>query len=522
MGEDEHEMSIIQTEISQVIEQRVERFKLKRQKWSIYDEAHNAISRRLSQTENKTSLWVSLVFAELDKNARSSRGTLLQVIEAIPSSLQEAYERILSNSTNAAKTKKVLHFILAAQRPLTLEEMNTAIAITEECTSVGQLELEPEPTFQEIMRELCGLFVFVSDSRIYLIHQTAREFLLVRESNRQLVSWDTGSWIYSMDYQTSHFELAKTCLIFLHLSGVECDSQAVSYQDEENGKRKPRSLVFRTYSANHWCHHVSQSAVAAVDSLTDLMLSITRPESQAFKTWIAFGSPKPASTPDFQEPNVANYDQLSVAAYFETEPVLSLLLKAKQHQPDQKSVVHRAATCAIKYHPDVFQLFLGTGLDIDAQTEDSTSFMHEAARFELVEVAQLLIVAGHSFNKIDKKLREPLYYAVANYSWKMVSYLIEKGASVNHQDARGESVLFLAIKHKSLKMFTELLEHGAEHDLKDFSGRTPLSWAAEDHSHWIEGSVFKIAELLIDRGADVHSIDWNGRTPLVYATWTRC
>ena len=101
--------------------------------------------------------------------------------------------------------------------------------------------------------------------------------------------------------------------------------------------------------------------------------------------------------------------------------------------------------------------------------------MQEAARFELVEVAQLLIVAGHSFNKIDKKLREPLYYAVANYSWKMVLYLIEKGASVNHKDARSESVLFLAIKHQSLRMFTELLEHGAEHDLKDFSGRTPLS-----------------------------------------------
>ena len=104
----------------------------------------------------------------------------------------------------------------------------------------------------------------------------------------------------------------------------------------------------------------------------------------------------------------------------------------------------------------------------------------------------------------------------------MVSYFIEKGASINHRDARGETVLFLAIKYQSLRMATELLEHGAEHDLKDFSGRTPLSWAAEDHSNWIEGSVFKIAKLLIDRGANVHSMDCNGRTPLVYATSTGC
>ena len=387
MGEDEHEMSIIQTEISQVIDQRVERLRQKRQQWSIYDEAHSAISRRLSQTENRTYLWVSLVFAELDKNARSSRGTLLQVIEAIPSSLQEAYERILSNSTNAAKTKKILHFILAAQRPLTLGEMNTAIAITEECTSVGQLELDPERTFQETLSELCGLFVFFSDSRIYLIHQTAREFLLARESNRELVSWDTGAWMYSMDYQTSHFELAKTCLMYLHLSGVQCHSQVITYGDEENGERKPRSSVdrqaFRAYSANHWYHHVSQSAGAAVDSLMDLMLSTTRPESQAFKIWIAFGFKRLASTPDFQKPNVANYDQLSVTAYFGIEPVLSLLLKAKQHQPDQKPVVNGAATCTIKYCPAIFHFFLRNGLDINAQTEDSISFMHEAARCEM-------------------------------------------------------------------------------------------------------------------------------------------
>ena len=204
--------------------------------------------------------------------------------------------------------------------------------------------------------------------------------------------------------------------------------------------------------------------------LMNLMRSITRRESQAFKIWIAFGFQELASTPDFQRRNIANYDQLSVAAYFGIEPVLSLLLKAKQHQPDQKSVVHRAATCAIQYCPDVFQLFLRNGLDIDVQTEDSVSFMHEAARFKLVEIARLSVVAGHSFNKIDKESKKPLYYAVTNYSWKMVSSLIEKGAFINHRDAKGETVLFLAIKHHSLRMATELFEYGAEHDLKDLSG----------------------------------------------------
>ena len=131
-------------------------------------------------------------------------------------------------------------------------------------------------------------------------------------------------------------------------------------------------------------------------------------------------------------------------------------------------------------------------------------------------------MAGHSFNRIDKDLREPLYLAVANHCWNMVSYLIEKGTSINHRDARGEAVLFLAIKHQSLRMVTQLLEHGAEHDLKNLSGRTPLSRAAEDYYHWKEGPVFKIAKLLIDRGADVNSMDCKSKTPLVYAALAGC
>ena len=114
IGEDVHEVSIIQQEISLVIDKKVERSREKRRQWNRCDEAHHAISNQMARIENRTYLWVSFIFAELDKNARSTKNTQLQVIEAIPSSLQEAYERILSYSTDGAKAKKLLHFVLAA------------------------------------------------------------------------------------------------------------------------------------------------------------------------------------------------------------------------------------------------------------------------------------------------------------------------------------------------------------------------------------------------------------------------
>ena len=169
--------------------------------------------------------------------------------------------------------------------------MNTAVATTAECTFLDQLELEPEVTFQETLRELCGLFISVSDSRIYLIHQTARQFLLAREAEKQLVSRATGAWMHSMDYQTSHFELARLSLLYLHFSDYQFQSRVTASQDAINEEHQPpdsgQRQAFRTYSANYWYYHVSESGSADDASLMKSMLSITSPGSQAFKTWMA-------------------------------------------------------------------------------------------------------------------------------------------------------------------------------------------------------------------------------------------
>lgn len=56
--------------------------------------------------------------------------------------------------------------------------MALAPAIGPNHKSVRDIDLVRKDRFQEGMRELCGLFVVVVNSRLYLIHQAACEFLV--------------------------------------------------------------------------------------------------------------------------------------------------------------------------------------------------------------------------------------------------------------------------------------------------------------------------------------------------------
>src|SRR4029077_20200461 len=96
----------------------------------------------------------------------------------LPRTVDEAYNRILSKSRDSDMAKRILHIVIVAARPLTLGEMALALAIRENHQSYSDLDLKSEALFRESMRDICGLFVTIINSRIYLLHQTVKEFLV--------------------------------------------------------------------------------------------------------------------------------------------------------------------------------------------------------------------------------------------------------------------------------------------------------------------------------------------------------
>ena len=100
--------------------------------------------------------------------------------------------------------------------------MNLALAIGAEHCHTEDIDLEPDVSFQVTVRELCGLFVSIRDSKIDLIRQTAKEILIGVESE-DLTLDHRKAWKSSLDPYESVLVLAKACIFYLSLEtfGIE-------------------------------------------------------------------------------------------------------------------------------------------------------------------------------------------------------------------------------------------------------------------------------------------------------------
>ncbi|KAI0107486.1 purine and uridine phosphorylase [Nemania sp. FL0031] len=126
---------------------------------------------------NRTYLWARLTLDIIQNNIGVDKISTQDAMSQLPQTVDHAYESILARSSDPEKAKKLLHIIIAAVRPLTLAEMQFALSLRESDLSYQLPDLKLEEHFLKYVKELCGLFITIIDSKIYLLHQTAKEFL---------------------------------------------------------------------------------------------------------------------------------------------------------------------------------------------------------------------------------------------------------------------------------------------------------------------------------------------------------
>ncbi|KAL2802136.1 hypothetical protein BJX63DRAFT_426274 [Aspergillus granulosus] len=177
-GENEENIEKISSEIDLVIKQRVREIG---ELNNLQSGECDFISDQLTSVTNRTYLWVILTLDVVERMPGFSRGNVRHVIHDLPEDVDAAYTRILDRSPDHLKARKLLHIVIAAERPLTIEEMSLALALGEEDQSIDgirdDIPTDDERT-QRMIRTLCGLFLVVIDAKIYLLHLTAKEFLV--------------------------------------------------------------------------------------------------------------------------------------------------------------------------------------------------------------------------------------------------------------------------------------------------------------------------------------------------------
>jgi hypothetical protein len=484
LGEEMNEE--ISREINLVIEDWVPKLSADKE---LPQETQKSLERRLKQMSNRTYLWLYLVIEVLRRSVKRTQKTYDNILDHVPVSVEDAYERILSKSSDVQQAKILLHIVIAAARPLTLKEMDIALSIAnqEECRSYEDLDLDRD-NIKTVIRNLCGLFVHVTDYKVYLIHQTGKEFLMQKAPGKTL---NTNIWAHSIEEGKAETIMAEICVRYLLFTNFDGSAETAEDSEEKQDKEGEGSedrhpdqgpeFEFMNYSAVHWPIHFGKVQFYAERTLLNAGKLLHDTSSKRLQTWFS--------------------------DYWAAQDVF-------ENQPRGLCALHYAALLG---HMIVVQALLAKSLDdVNVRDKHGRTPLSWAALRGHEGVVRLLLDTGQvDVNAREEYGRIPLWWAVVKGHEGVVRLLLDTGqVDVNVRDEYGRTPLWWAAAKGHEGVVRLLLDTGqVDVNARNGRGRTPLWWAAiEGH----EG----VVRLLLDTGqVDVNARDEYGRTPLWGPVW---
>lgn len=212
-GEDAVEVDKISMEIEMFIRARVTEIAERRM---LTDEERDILLKQVMRVDNRTYLWVHLTLELVERDIRVNKRQIIQTTSNLPDTVDKAYDAILNTSGQIEEGEKILNIIVAAARPLSLDELQVAFGAGDQ-ESHSDLVVDPRDRFRNYIRKISGLILTISDdSNVYLLHQTVKEFLVSRGEGKMEVNERNGLvWKQRLHSQQSHFILAKACMKYL-------------------------------------------------------------------------------------------------------------------------------------------------------------------------------------------------------------------------------------------------------------------------------------------------------------------
>ncbi|KAJ5560315.1 hypothetical protein N7513_002714 [Penicillium frequentans] len=531
-GDGEVESKEISREIDLVIKKRVDDIAVRK---SLDDQERNFLRERLTEIPHRTYLWVALTLDYIQNLGGFTKGKVRETAHSIPETVDEAYEKILNKGKDQTTAKRLLHIILAAQRPLSVEELSLAVALRREGQPHDEIieSIEPAKRFQSTLRNICGLMLVIVDNRVYLLHQTVKEYL-VRNPTETVDSVFSTGWKHSLSAIESHQVLAEICTWHICAASEE-----------------PRLDVLLEYSAIYWTDHFRKVCSSLHRNMTLLAARLCVPRSKLYDTWVdVYRSRSTNELPTEAkslhvaswfglytvvqellgnnntcevdiEDSESGYTPLLCAARNGYASIVRLLLTTGKVDTECKDSEHNQTPlswAADNGHDSVVKLLLDTG-KVDIESRDSNfgqTPLSVAAEHGHGSVVQLLLDTGKvNIDSKDNNDRTPLSWAAGNGHDKVVRLLLDTGkVDIESKDSRLDlTPLSFAAEYGHDSVVKLLLDTGkVDIESRDFNfGQTPLSVAAK-HGH------DSVVQLLLDTGkVNIESEDFDGRTPVSWA-----
>lgn len=494
----EEESIAISEEIRLVVRARVAQIASERR---LTTHVRDLLVAKLTGVPNHTYLWLHLIFEEIREIFDCTEKKLSVLVEKLPESVYDAYERILARSKDKIEARRILQIVIAAIRPLTLKEMDVILAMKDNTRNYHDLDLEGEVHTKRRIRNTCGLFLRVSEAKVYLIHQTAKEFLVKQESKTLCV--DRNEWRNSFVLRHCDYMLAQLCVRYLSFTNFE-SSPFVDYVMSRYRQSQDQKLLdwltsryqFLEYCATQWGAHVRRLQLRSEDDeVVSLSLSLCDTQSQRGELWstvykihekLEFGP-------------MTNHTSIRIACLIGIERVVSLLLdRGTDINKEIRDVENPLQIASAAGHEAVVQVLLERGANVNASGGNQGDALQLASEYGHEKISKLLLERGAKVNAPGEQKGTALMMASRRGHVETARLLLRYRATINMSSGEYHNALHAALAGGHEATVRLLLEEGGDVEEQAGGDGSPLQVAS------ILGH-YEIVELLLSKGANVNA-----------------
>ncbi|KPA38318.1 hypothetical protein FLAG1_08853 [Fusarium langsethiae] len=335
-----------------------------------WEEHHAQIKTALTTRAQGVFRWVECQFKAL-ASCPQSEDLLEQLLDSLPRTLDEAYERMLSNipSTSRDYARRMLTLLCCARRPLTVAELIDGIAV-----QLGDTpRFNPKHKLKNIdaIQQVCPGFTELdinantSQATVHIAHFSVREYL---ESER--IRDSPKAAFFNVKQQYADAQMACICLTVL-LEPVLITSESASLQQDD--------VALIHYAARYWPGHFLDGIE---DPLADVqVLRLFKSKEGSFENWVTIWNVDDYSgeAPDEEIPAPLYY-----ASLFGLDSIVSRLLDD----------FYFAASSSIGGNETTTQLLQKKGADVNAQGGEYGNALQAASIRGHDKVVQQLLEKG--------------------------------------------------------------------------------------------------------------------------------
>ena len=422
---------------------------------------------------------------KLQDNVRDVRKAMKNLPRELDGIYDDAMKRIQSQDMQKIKRgKQVLSWICYAVRPLSVAELQHALAVDYEDES---LEREAIPPNVDALVSTCAGLVTVDQESgiIRFVHYTTQRFF-----ERTRADYFLGAPI----------EISMTCLTYLSFKDFQagaCPSNLLS--------RRISDYPFLLYAADYWADHVRY---IEAEPLEQLLRTFLRREAQVTCAVQAANIPKhPFARLGKHLPKIVPI--LWLMAHYDLKRSLHQLLDEGEDIEARNSLGETALyRASLDGHEQIVHLLLEYGADVNARGGTHGTALHAAVYNGHKTIVFMLVNRGADMEaQCSESTGTALQAALRRGDQSIVTLLLDKGADPNAGLGRCGNALHMAVISKNIEMVEMLLDRGA-----DINGEGLCCGTALQEAVWRR--LNNIIGLLLDRGAEaryaIQHAAWNG------------